>query len=234
MASRIQERPRERERVPEQRGQAPEEELRLEPMLSDRDFEKLYGTRAWLRDRVRLAPVFAALFITIATQVFLVTLGISIGVIVSTTPTGGITATFAAVSILWFIVSGWLSLWLGGWYAAHMSGVAGMMDGILNAVAVWGLYVFSSVLLGGVSGLIGIGSLFNVTIGANTIDLLRAINLSTAATLTPAQASAIQSAVAAAAGAVSALLAIGAGFAILGGWLGHRSRQVHARPEARP
>jgi len=233
MASRIQERPREREQAPEQRERAPEEELRLEPMLSDRDFEKLYGMRAWLRDRVRLAPAFAALFITIATQVFLVTLGISLGVIASTTPTGGIATTFATASIVWFIVSGWLSLWLGGWYAAHMSGVAGMMDGILNAIAVWGLYVFSSVLLGGFSALIGIGSLFTVTVGANTLDLLRALNLSTAATLTPAQASAIQSAVAAAAGAVSALIAIGAGFAILGGWLGCRSRQVHVRPESR-
>lgn len=229
MASRIQERPRERERVMEERGPAPEEELRLEPMLSDRDFEKLYGTRAWLRDRVRLAPVFAALFITLATQAFLVTLGISLGVIASTTPTGGIAATFATLSVVWFIVSGWLSLWLGGWYAAHMSGVAGMMDGILNAVAVWGLYIFSSLLLGGFSALVGIGSLFTVTIGANTIDLLRAINLSAAATLTPDQAAAIQTAVAAAAGAVSALIAIGAGFAILGGWLGSRSRQVRVR-----
>jgi hypothetical protein len=180
-----------------------------------------------------LAPVFAALFITIATQVFLVTLGISLGVIASTTPTGGIATTFATISIVWFIVSGWLSLWLGGWYAAHMSGVAGMMDGILNAVAVWGLYIFTSVILGSLSALVGVGSLFTVTIGANTIDLLRALNLSTSATLTPAQASAIQSAVAAAAGAVSALVAIGAGFAILGGWLGHRSREVHARPQAR-
>lgn len=234
MASRIQERPRERERAPEMRGRAPEEELRLEPMLEDRDYEKLYGMRAWLRDRVRLAPVFAALFITLATQTFLVTLGIALGLIASTTPTGGIATTFATSSILWFIVSGWLSLWLGGWYVAHMSGVAGMMDGILNAVAVWGLYVFSSVLLGGFSALIGIGSLFSVTVGANTIDLLRAINLSSAATLTPAQASAITSAVAAAAGAVSALVAIGAGFAILGGWLGFRSRQVRVRPESRP
>lgn len=234
MASRIQERPREREQVPEQRGRAPEEELRLEPMLNDRDYEKLYGTRAWLRDRVRLAPVFAAVFITLATQVFLVTLGISLGIVASTTPTGGIATTFVTTSIVWFIVSGWLALWLGGWYAAHMAGVAGMMDGILNAVAVWGLYVFGSVLLAGFSGLIGIGSLFSVTVGASSIDLLRAINLASAATLTPAQASAITSAVAAASGAVSALVALGAGFAILGGWLGFRSRRVRVRPEQRP
>ncbi len=231
MASRIQERPRERERVPEREmGRAPEEELRLEPMLSDRDFEKLYGMRAWMRDRVRLAPAFAALFITIATQVFLVTAGIAIGVITSTTTTGGIAVSFAATSVIWFVVSGWLSLWLGGWYVSHMMGVAGLMDGILNAVAVWGLYIFSSVLLSGISALIGIGSLFSVTIGASTIDLLRAINLSSAATLTPAQAEAIRTAVASAAGGVAALTAIGAGFAILGAWLGHRTRQVHVRP----
>jgi hypothetical protein len=206
-------------------------------MLEDRDYEKLYGMRAWLRDRVRLAPVFAALFIAIATQVFLVTLGIAIGVITSTTTTGGIAASFATTSVIWFVISGWLSLWLGGWYVAHMSGVAGLMDGILNAVAVWGLYVFSSVLLGGFSALVGIGSLFSVTIGASTVDLLRAINLSSAATLTPAQAAAIRSAVASAAGGVAALTAIGAGFAILGAWLGFRTREVHVtggRPHQEP
>jgi len=200
-------------------------------MLDDRDYEKLYGMRAWMRDRVRLAPVFAALFITLATQVFLVTLGIAIGVITSTTATGGIATSFATTSLVWFVVSGWLSLWLGGWYVSRMMGVAGLMDGILNAVAVWGLYITTSVLLGGFTALVGVGSLFSVTIGASTIDLLRAINLSAAATLTPEQASAIQAAVAGAAGTVAALTAIGAGFAILGAWLGHRTREIRIRPQ---
>lgn len=225
MASRIQERPRERERPPEME-RAREEELRLEPMLEDRDYEKLYGMRAWMRDRVRLAPVFAGFFVAVATNVFLVTTGIAIGVLSSSAPTGGIAVAFATTTFIWFIVSSWLSLWLGGWFAAHMAGVAGMMDGILNGVAVWGLFIFASVLLGGFSTLIGVGSLFSITVGANTIDLLRALNLSGAATLTPDQAAAIRSVVAAAAGAVSALTAIGAGFAILGGWLGARSRSV--------
>jgi len=225
MANRIQEQPRERER--ERTVVRPEEELRLEPMLEDRDYEKLYGMRAWLRDRVRLAPVFAGVFIALATEVFLVSTGIAVGLITAApAPTGGITGAFATSQIIWLVVASWLSLWLGGWYAAHMAGVAGMMDGILNGVAVWGLYIFASVLLGSVSALIGAGSLFSVTIGPGTFDLLRALALSGAATVTPAQASAITSTVAAAAGGISALTAIGAGFAILGGWLGARSRSV--------
>lgn len=231
MANRIEERPRERERVPGREGRPVEEGMVLEPMLDDRDYEKLYGMRSWLRDRVRLAPVFASLFIALAADVFLVTFGIWVGLVTSATPTGGVPIGFATTSIIWLVISSWLSLWLGGWYAARMAGVAGMMDGILNSVAVWGLYVFTSVLLGSLSALIGIGSLFSVTIGASTLDLLRAVNLSSLATVTPDQAAAIRSAVANASAAVAAFTAIGAGFAILGGWLGARSRKVNvSRP----
>lgn len=216
MASRIQERPREREQIPE-RERALEEELRLEPMLSDRDFEKLYGMRSWLRDRVRLAPVFAGLFVAFATQVFLVTAGIAVGVISAVTPAGGIAPAFATTSAIWLVVSGWLSLLLGGWFTAHMAGVAGRIDGILNAVAFWGLYITASVVLGSITALAGVGGLFTVTIGGGTLDLLQALNLTAAATVTAEQAAAITAAIAAAAGAVALLTAIGAGFAILGG-----------------
>jgi len=231
MASRIEERPREGERVAERERRLTEEELRLEPMLSDRDYEKLYGVRAWLRDRVRLQSVFAGLFIALATEVFLIAFGIWIGLVTApVTPTGGIPFGFAIGQAIWLIVSSWLSLLLGGWYAAHMAGVAGMMDGILNGVAVWGLYIVTSVLLGSFSALIGVGSLFSVTIGPSTLDLLRALNLSSATTVTPEQAAAIRAAVTDAATAVWVFTAVGAGFAILGGWLGARSRRVRVLP----
>ncbi len=224
--ARVGERPREAERE-----QFPEEALRLEPMLEDRDYEKLYGTRAWLRDRVRLAPVFAAVFIALAADAFLITLGITVGVLTaSTSATGGLTAGFVLGQAVWIVVATWLSLWLGGWYAARMAGVAGMMDGILNAVAMWGLFIVGSVILGSVTTLFGLGSLVSIPIGAGTFDLLRALNLSGLATVTPAQAAAIRSAVTAAAAGLAATIAIGAGFAILGGWLGQRSRMVTVRP----
>jgi hypothetical protein len=216
MATRYEERPRERERAP-----VPEEELRLEPMLADRDYEKLYGMRAWLRDRVRLAPVFAGVFIAFATTIFLSAFGIWIGIITApTTPTGGLPIGLAAGLGVWAGVSTWL---------------AGRIDGILNGVAVWGLFITGGVLLSSFTSLLGVGSLVTFTIGGgSTLDLLRALNLSALATVTPDQAAAIRGAVTDASLFVWIGTLVGAGFAVLGGWLGARSRKVSVPPSGEP
>lgn len=225
MATRNQERPRERERISE-------EELRLEPMLPDRDYEKLYGMRAWMRDRVRLAPVFAAAFIAFATSIFLTAFGVWVGVI--TAPViagGGLPVGLAPGLAAWAVVSTWLSLLLGGWYAARMAGVAGRLDGVLNAVAVWGLFIFGGVALSGITSLLGLGSLVSFSIGGGqAIDLIQALNLSAVATVSPEQAAAIRSGVETAALALWGGILLSAGFAILGGWLGARSRRVNVMP----
>jgi hypothetical protein len=226
MATRYEERPRERERVTE-------EELRLEPMLSDRDFEKLYGTRAWLRDRVRLAPVFAALFIAFATQIFLTAFGIWVGVITAPVPADGAIPIGVAAGLgAWTVAATWLALLLGGWYTAHMSGVAGRLDSVLNGVALWGLFITTGVVLGGITGLLGLGGLANIAVGAaSAVDLLQALNLAALPTITAEQADAIRAAVSNAALFIWIGTGVGAGFAILGGWLGARSRRVSARPQ---
>lgn len=225
MATRYEERPRERQRVSE-------EELRLEPMLRDRDYEKLYGMRAWLRDRVRLAPVFAGVFISFSTVVFLTAIGIWVGFITAPAgPAGGLPVGLAEGLAAWAVAASWLSLLLGGWFTAHMSGVAGQMDGILNAVAVWGLFILGGVLLAPLTSLLGIGSLVSFTIGAGaTLDLIGALNISALATVTPEQAAAIRFAVQQASLAIWIGTGVAAGFAILGGWLGARSRRVSAMP----
>ena len=229
MATRYEERPRERERITE-------EELRLEPMLEDRDYEKLYGTRAWLRDRVRLAPVFAGVFVAFSTVVFLTAIGIWVGFITAPVgPAGGLPVGLAQGLAAWAVVASWLSLLLGGWYTAHMSGVAGRMDGILNGVAVWALFILGGVLLAPLTGLLGIGSLVSFTIGAGTtLDLLGALNVSALATVSPEQAAAIRFGVQQAALAVWIGTGAAALFAILGGWLGARSRRISARPQRGP
>lgn len=225
MATRFEERPRERERITE-------EEMRLEPMLADRDYEKLYGMRAWLRDRVRLAPVFAGVFVAFATTIFLTAFGIWVGIITApVTPAGGLPIGLASGLGVWAGVSTWLALVLGGWYAAHMAGVAGKIDGVLNGVAVWGLFITAGVLLSSFTSLLGVGSLVTFTIGGgNTLDLLRALNLSALATVTPEQAAAIRAAVSDAALFVWIGTGVAAGAAILGGWLGARSRRVGVPP----
>ncbi len=226
MATRFEERPRERERE-----RVTEEEIRLEPMLADRDYEKLYGMRAWLRDRVRLAPVFAGLFVALATNIFLTAIGIWLGFITApATATGGLPAELGTGLAVWVGVSSVLSLFLGGWYAARMAGVAGRMDGILNGVAVWGLFITIGVVLGGLTTLFGVGSLATIAIGTTGFDLLRALNLSALGTVTPEQAASIRSAVTNASLVLWLGTLIAAGAAVAGGYVGARSRRVSVTP----
>ena len=227
MATRFEERPRERERA--------EEQLRLEPLIEDRDFEKLYGMRAWLRDRVRLGPVFAGVFWAFAVQLVLLALGLWVGAITAVPAPGGAFPTGLATGLgIWTAISALIALFVGGWFAAYMSGVAGKLDGTLNGLTVWGVYLFLGAILSGFTGLLGVSSLlgFRFTPGAPA-DIVTALNLVTLpGNLTTEQVQNILNFIASAAGWFL-LGAILAGLAAaLGGWVGARRRtvQLPSRP----
>ncbi len=224
MATRFEERPRERE--------PREEELRLEPLIEDRDFEKLYGMRAWLRDRVRLAPIFAGVFWAFAVQLVLLALGLWVGAITAAPAPGGAFPTGLATGLgIWTAISALIALFVGGWFAAFMSGVAGKLDGTLNGLTVWGLYLFLGAILSGISGLLGVSSLLGFRFGqGGATDVLTALNLVTVSgTLTTEQVQNILNFIASAAGwfLLGAILAALA--AALGGWVGARRRTVQLR-----
>ena len=227
MASRIGDQPRERERV--------EEELRLEPMLEDREFEALYGTRAWLRDRVRLAPVFAGVFWAVAVQIVLLSLGLWVGAITATPTEGGGIPTGLATGLgIWTAISALIALFVGGWFAAHMAGIAGRLDAVLNGITVWGLSIFLGVILSGFTGLLGVGSLlgFRFTPGASG-DVLSALNLAALPNIPPDQVQAILSFTASAAGWFLLGAIVSAAAAALGGYVGARRRIVTVAPPRR-
>lgn len=224
MASRTEERPRERERT--------EEELRLEPLLEDRDFEKLYGMRAWLRDRVRWPAVTAGVVIAFTTQLILTALGLWIGLItVTPTPGGGLPTGLATGLGIWTAIAALIALFVGAWFAAREAGVAGRYDGVANGITVWATTVFLGALFSSFTSLLGVGSLLGFRLGGGgTGDILGALGLTALPNIPPDQVAAIRSFAANAAGffllgAVLSFLAAG-----LGGYVGARSRRVHVTP----
>jgi hypothetical protein len=224
MGSRIEERPRERERV--------EEELRLEPLLDDRDYEKLYGMRAWLRDRVRWPAVIGGLVLTFATQLILTSLGIWIGLITTTPSPSGTLPTGLATGLgIWTAISALISLFVGGWFAARMAGVAGRLDGAANGLTVWATSLFLGALLSSFTSLLGVGSLLGFRLGTGgTGDILSALGLTALPNIPADQVAAIRSFATNAAGyfLLGAILSLIT--AVLGGYVGARKRTVTVAP----
>ncbi len=225
MASRIEERPRERERT--------EEELKLEPLLADRDFEKLYGMRAWLRDRVRWQAVLAGIVLAFATQLVLTALALWIGLItVTPTPTGGLPSSLGIGLGIGTAVSALIALFVGGYFAARMAGVAGRMDGALNGLTVWASTLFLGAVLSSFTSLLGVGSLLGFRLGGATGagDVLSALGLTALPNIPPEQTAAITSFAGSAAGwfLLGAILSLIT--AVVGGWLGARKRSVTVAP----
>lgn len=60
-------------------------------------------------------------------------------------------------SIIWFVVSNLIALFIGGWVAARMAGYPAKTDGSLHGFLAWGLFAFISLYL--VSS--AVGSVFN-------------------------------------------------------------------------
>ncbi|MGQ9682332.1 MAG: hypothetical protein ACUVX9_07340 [Anaerolineae bacterium] len=224
MASRIEERPRERERI--------EEELRLEPMLSDRDYEKLYGMRAWLRDRLRWGPVVGGIVLAFATQLVLTALALWIGLLTTVpTATGGLPTGLATSIGIGTAISALVSLFVGGYFAARVAGVAGRLDGALNGLIVWATVLFLGAVLSSFTSLLGVGSLLGFRLGGATGagDVLSALGLTSLPNIPPDQVAAIQSFATNAAGwfLLGSILSLIA--AVAGGYVGARKRTVHVQ-----
>ncbi len=225
MASRIEERPRERERT--------EEEIRLEPMLADRDYEKLYGMRAWLRDRLRWQAVLGGIVVAFATQLWLTALALWIGLItVTPTPSGALPSSLGLGLGIGTAISALIALFVGGYFAAAMAGVAGRLDGALNGLTVWATTLFLGALFSSFTSLLGVGSLLGFRIGGATGagDVISALGLASAANLTPSQVASITTFAGSAAGwfVLGAFLSLIT--AVVGGWLGARKRSVTVAP----
>lgn len=91
--------------------------------------------------RVSWGAIFAGVVVALVVQILLTLLGIGIGV-ATLNPAGGdnpAASTFSIVAAVWYVVSGIIAAYIGGYIAARMSGKTVATTGALHGLTTWAL-----------------------------------------------------------------------------------------------
>jgi hypothetical protein len=97
--------------------------------------------------RVSWGAIFAGVVVAVATQILLAALGLAVG-LASTDPTQGDTARgFGIGAGVWWLLSGLLAMFFGGWTAGRLANVPRRVDGGLHGLVTWGLATLFGVWL---------------------------------------------------------------------------------------
>lgn len=118
----------------------------------------------WIKG-IAWTSVFAGVVVALGVQMLLTMLGTGIGMSTIDPLHVGGTPSAAAFSIgagLWWVVSSFIALLIGGWVAAQFSGYLRHIDGLLHGLLVWALATLITIYL--------LGSAINAVVsGAGTI-----------------------------------------------------------------
>jgi hypothetical protein len=92
-----------------------------------------------LLNQVSWGAIFAGVVVVLVVQVLLTMLGVGIGIATLDPGTGDTPAasTFSVVTGLWYVVSGILAAFAGGYIAARMSGKTAATTGALHGLTTW-------------------------------------------------------------------------------------------------
>ncbi|HOK54866.1 MAG TPA: hypothetical protein PLZ21_08935 [Armatimonadota bacterium] len=105
---------------------------------------------------VRWGAIWAALFITLALQIWLVAIGYAVAA-----PTAAeATEVFTGLG-LWIAIASLISLFIGGYAASRLAGVVGYLNGMWHGITLWG-FVFS---LAAILGALGVAGIFGGILG---------------------------------------------------------------------
>ncbi|MGZ8935675.1 MAG: hypothetical protein ACXW04_12330 [Methylobacter sp.] len=107
------------------------------------------GRTRWIK-HVSWAAVFAGVAVALGVQILLSMLGTGIGMSTIDPLHMGDTPSPRAFSIgagLWWAVSSFISLVMGGWVAAQFSGYLRHLDGLLHGLLVWALVTLMTIYL---------------------------------------------------------------------------------------
>jgi hypothetical protein len=123
---------------------------------------------SWVK-RVSWGAIFAGLFVTIVIQIMLTLLGVAVGLAtVHPTQEQEPARGLALGSAIWLVVSGLISIWLGGCVAGRLSGGPRRADGMLHGIVTWSVSTVAMLALMATSlgaALGGIGSLLSNAVG---------------------------------------------------------------------
>jgi len=136
------------------------EETHVRPGISPRR----PGRTRWIK-HVSWASVFAGVAVALGVQVLLSMLGTGIGMSTIDPLRVGGTPSASAFSVgagLWWVVSSFISLVIGGWVAAQFSGYLRHLDGLLHGLLVWALTTLITIYLLG-------SAISSVVSGAGTV-----------------------------------------------------------------
>lgn len=136
------------------------EETHVRPGISPRR----PGRTRWIK-HVSWASVFAGVAVALGVQVLLSMLGTGIGMsTIDPLRVGGTpsTSAFSVGAGLWWVVSSFISLVIGGWVAAQFSGYLRHLDGLLHGLLVWALTTLITIYLLG-------SAISSVVSGAGTV-----------------------------------------------------------------
>lgn len=122
-----------------------------------------YGTAGISIKKVSWSAVFAGLVVAVAVHVALNVLGLGIGLgaidpMASNQPLEGL----GIGTLIWYVLSMLISLFLGGWVSSRLSGIATTDSSVLHGVLTWGLftvvslYIVTTAIGGVVSGIAGV------------------------------------------------------------------------------
>jgi hypothetical protein len=120
--------------------------------------------RTALFERISWSAVFAGLILTLVTQLLLSLLGTGIGLSTVDPATGETpgTETLSIAAGIWWTISSFIALFIGGWAAAYLAGIPGRTEGIIHGLLTWGLATLLLVSLIGTAVGTLIGGAFNV------------------------------------------------------------------------
>jgi hypothetical protein len=126
----------------------------------------------WMKG-ISWTSVFAGVVVALGVQMLLSTLGTGIGMSMIDPLPGHDTPTVSEFSIgagLWWVVSSFLSLFIGGWVAAQFSGYLRHLDGILHGLLVWALGTLITIyFLGSAIGSVASGAGNVLTAGTRSV-----------------------------------------------------------------
>ncbi|HEX6938121.1 MAG TPA: hypothetical protein VF158_01825 [Longimicrobiales bacterium] len=127
--------------------------------------------------RLSWGAIFAGLVIAVVTQVVLSLIGLAVGFGALEFGPGGTLQEVGVGAGIWAVLTGLISLFVGGLAAGHFAGILTRLDGVLHGVLVWGLSVIVALwalstgvttLLGGMFGVAG-QTLASAISGAGTL-----------------------------------------------------------------
>jgi hypothetical protein len=131
------------------------------PMTPAVGSESALTERPHIRRRISWPAIFGAVILVIAIQVLLSLLGVGIGLGTVNT-NGGNTPGAAVLGIgagVWWIISSFVALLVGGYVAGWLAGIETRRDGVLHGLVAWGIATLLSfwLLTSAVGGIVGSG-----------------------------------------------------------------------------